>query len=117
MIADFNLLLEETAKTFKVTPEEILGPKRTRIVSLARHVVMTLWSDYHPFQDASDRCNRNCHSTAMWARQRVLNLADLNPMFSTMVARIAKRCQYGRTEPENDMEDEPIVEDKAYFSI
>ena len=39
-------------------------------------------------------------------------------MFSTMIARIAKRCQYGKHETENDTEDEPIVEDKAnYFSI
>ena len=111
MIADFNLLLEETAKMFRVEPSDILGPKRTKHASLARHVVMSIWADYHPYQDAANRCNRGCHSTAMWARERVLNAAGLDKSFAAMVSEISRRCQYA---PET-IQPECEQEEKAKF--
>jgi chromosomal replication initiation ATPase DnaA len=103
MIADFDLLVEETALTFKVDREDILGPTRTKTASLARHVVMAAWADYHSYQDAAERCNRLSHATAMWARERVLNMAGIDQSFAMMIAEIYRKCQYGseeRTEPE-----------------
>ena len=107
MIADFNLLLEETAKALQVDAADILGPKRTKHASLARHVVMAIWADYHPFQDAANRCNRGCHSTAMWARERVLNAAGLDKSFAFMVSEISRRCQYApeTIQPECEQEE------------
>ena len=114
MIANFNLLLQEAAKAFGVETEDILGPRRTQTVSLARHVVMALWADYHPYQEASERCNRGCHSTSMWARQRVLNMAALDVSFAAMVSGIAQRCQYATTETEPG---EPVEKIVKHFSV
>ena len=114
MIADFNLLLEETAKAFGVETEDILGPRRTQTVSLARHVVMALWADYHPYQEASQKCNRGCHSTSMWARQRVLNMAAMDDSFAAMVSAIAQKCQYAPTETETE---EPVEKIVKHFSV
>jgi chromosomal replication initiation ATPase DnaA len=101
MIVDFDLLVREAADVFGVTPEDILGPKRTKHVSMARHVVMACWSDYHPYQDTANRCNRTCHSTVIWARQRILNQAEMNVSFAKMLTNISSRCQYGaEQEPE-----------------
>ena len=106
VIADFDLLLAETSKVFRVSTADILGPKRTRAASLARHVVMAIWTDYHSFQDASNRCNRGCHSTSMWARQRVLNEAEMDASLAAMIAGISRRCQHG-AEPEEAPEETP----------
>ena len=94
MIANFNKLLQETARAFNLTEEGILGPTRHKTMALARQVVMALWSDHHAFQDATNRCNRTCHNTAMYARERVLNRAELDPNFARIVAGIAARCQH-----------------------
>lgn len=115
MIADFDLLVEETSLAFMVDPEDILGPRRTKLASLARHVVMALWADFHPYQDASSRCNRGCHSTAMWARQRVLNMAEIDEHFASIVKIIARRCQHNfSTEEKPEIEEEKEVK---YFSV
>lgn len=114
MISNFKLLLEETAKTFGVETEDILGPRRTQTVSIARHVVMALWADYHPYQEASERCNRGCHSTSMWARQRVLNMAALDDSFAAMVSGISNKCQYKPIEVEPG---EPVEKIVKNFSV
>jgi chromosomal replication initiation ATPase DnaA len=101
MIVDFDLLVRETADVFGVSAEDILGPKRTKHVSMARHVVMACWADHHPYQDTANRCNRTCHSTVIWARQRILNEAEMDVSFAKMLAAISNRCQYGaEQEPE-----------------
>ena len=101
MIVDFDLLVRETADVFGVSTEDILGPKRTKLASMARHVVMACWADHHPYQDAANRCNRTCHSTVIWARQRILNEAEMDVSFAKMLAAISNRCQYGaEQEPE-----------------
>ena len=111
MIVDFDLLLSETAKAFQIGAEDILGPRRTMTASMARHVVMALWADHHPYQDASNRCNRRCHSTSMWARQRVLNAAEIDPSFALLVAGISKRCQHGASElPEAETKEEERIQ-------
>jgi len=115
MIVNFDVLLNETAKEFGVGTEDILGPRRTQLASLARHVVMALWADFHPYQDASNRCNRGCHSTAMWARQRVLNMAEMDDSFAAVVKRISRMCQHDEaTEGEPEAETEKEVK---YFSV
>jgi len=115
VIADFDLLVEETSIAFMVPPEDILGPRRTQLASLARHVVMALWADFHPYQDASNRCNRGCHSTAMWARQRVLNMAEIDDSFASILRSISRRCQhdyFAMEEPETEE-----TKDVKYFSV
>ena len=99
MINNFEKLLHETAKAFDVTPEDILGPTRHKTMALARQVVMALWSDHHAYQDATNRCNRTCHNTAMYARERVLNRAGFDPAFASIVAGIAARCQHTAENP------------------
>jgi chromosomal replication initiation ATPase DnaA len=94
MITDFDLLLAETEAAFHVGREEILGPTRKKTPALARHVVMALWADDHAFQDAANRCNRGCHSTAMWARERVLNLSVLDESFGEIVSEIRWKSQH-----------------------
>lgn len=101
MIANFDKLLHETARAFDVAPEVILAKGRKKEIALARQVVMALWSDHHAFQDATNRVNRTCHSTAMHARERILNRAELDPNFARMVAGIAARCQHEEPEEKN----------------
>jgi chromosomal replication initiation ATPase DnaA len=100
MITDFQKLLAETARVFDVTPEVILAKGRKKEIALARQVVMALWSDHHSFQDAANRVNLTCHNTAMYARERILNRAELDPNFARIVAGIAARCQHTAEEPE-----------------
>ena len=106
MIADFDLLVDETALAFHVERDDILGPGRTKTQSLARHVVMAGWADYHSYQDAADKCNRLSHATAMWARERVLNMAGLDQSFAMMIAEIYRKCQYAS----GDMKEQEAVE-------
>jgi chromosomal replication initiation ATPase DnaA len=101
MITDFQKLLAETARVFDVTPEVILAKGRKKEIALARQVVMALWSDHHSFQDATNRVNRTCHNTAMYARERILNRAELDPNFARIVAGIAARCQHEEPEEKN----------------
>lgn len=101
MITDFQKLLAETAHVFDVTPEIILAKGRKKEIALARQVVMALWSDHHSFQDATNRVNRTCHNTAMYARERILNRAELDPNFARIVAGIAARCQHEEPEEKN----------------
>ena len=107
MITNFDRLLTETADVFGVAADDILGPKRTKRASLARHVVMACWADYHAYQDAADRCNRRCHSTVIWARQRILNMAEMDASFAAMVSGISRRCQNG-AENEHEKKDPQI---------
>lgn len=101
MITDFDKLVDETARAFNVPPDEILGASRKHDPAMARHVVMALWSDYHPFQDAANRCNRNCHNSAMYARERVLNRAGYDADFARVVAGISARCKQAEEKPAN----------------
>jgi chromosomal replication initiation ATPase DnaA len=109
MIANFDQLLHETAQAFDVAPADILGPTRHKTMALARQVVMALWSDHHSFQDATNRVNRTCHNTAMYARERIINRAEFDPNFASIVAGIAARCQHAEN-PSNStgLEPEPM---------
>ena len=108
MITDFQKLLAETARVFDVTPEVILAKGRKKEIALARQVVMALWSDHHSFRDATNRVNRTCHNTAMYARERILNRAELEPNFARIVAGIAARCQHTNPSNSTGLESEPL---------
>jgi chromosomal replication initiation ATPase DnaA len=108
MITDFDLLLAETARTFDVSTEEILGPSRHQTISLARHVVMALWSDHHSFPESAARCRRVCHNSAMYAREKVLNRAELDANFARLVAGISNRCQHSNPSNSTGIEPEPL---------
>ena len=110
MITDFQKLLAETARVFDVTPEVILAKGRKKEIALARQVVMALWSDHHSFQDATNRVNRTCHNTAMYARERIINRAELDPNFARLVAGIAARCQHTVENPSDStgLESQPL---------
>ena len=110
MITDFDKLLTETARVFDVTPEAILAKGRKKTIALARQVVMALWSDHHAYQDATNRVNRTCHNTAMYARERVLNRAEFDPAFGRIVAEISARCQHTAENPSNStgLESQPL---------
>jgi len=106
MIVDFDLLIRETANALGVSPSDILGASRKKNPSLARHVVMALWADDHPYQDAADRCGRNCHSTVIFAREKIFHASQLDESFSRLVREISRRCQYGAEELGKLPEDE-----------
>ncbi len=106
MILKFDLLVEETANALGVSVSDILGASRKKNPSLARHVVMALWADDHPYQDAANRCHRNCHSTVIFAREKIFHASQLDESFSRLVREISRRCQYGAEEPGELPEDE-----------
>ena len=113
MITNFKKLLNETALAFDVTPEAILAKGRKKEIALARQVVMALWSDHHTFQDATNRVNRYCHNTAMYARDRILNRAGVDSSFARIVAGIAARCQHSEENPSNSTGLEPQPLEKS----
>lgn len=108
MITDFKKLLYETALVFDVTPDAIIAKGRKAEIALARQVVMAIWSDHHSFQDAANRVNRTSHQTAMHARERIINRAELDPNFARIVAGIAARCQHPNPSDSTSLESEPL---------
>ena len=99
MISDFDRLVAETAAAFQVPESSITGESRLKRPSMARQVVITLWTDHHPYIDAVQRVNRNRHFTAMYARERTYNRIMLEPEFAATVASIADRCKDEPGEP------------------
>lgn len=117
MITNFDLLVTETALVFDIPADEILGHSRKKEVTLARHVVMTLWADDHSYKDTANRCERGCHSTVIHAREKILNKAGLDHSLAYMMSKISRRCQYGADEinEAEEEEEEPAPIENVKF--
>lgn len=70
-IDNSKALIESAAYVMGVNPEEILGPTKTFAITLARQIVMTLWSESHSLQSASEIGGRKHHTAAVYARKNI----------------------------------------------
>jgi len=71
LIDNAKALIQSAADIMGVTPEDILGPTKTFSITLARQIVMTLWSESHSLQSACEIGGRKHHTSAVYARKNI----------------------------------------------
>lgn len=73
LIDNAPALLSAAAEVMDTTPEAIAGKRKTFAVALARQIVMTLWAENHSLQSACEIVGRVHHTSAVYARQKILS--------------------------------------------
>ena len=71
LIDNAPALIRAAAYVMQIDPEDITSKRRTFAVSLARKIVMTLWSESHSLQDASRIINKANHTNTHYARRTI----------------------------------------------
>ena len=61
------------ADVMNITPEAITGKRKTFAEALARQIVMTLWAESHSLQSACEIVGRIHHTSAVYARAKILS--------------------------------------------
>lgn len=73
VVDDLQTLLDSTAEALGVDRATITSASRLATPSLARQIVMALWSEGHSLQESAEAVNRTSHSLANYARQRIFD--------------------------------------------
>lgn len=73
LIDNATALIQAAAEVLNITPEAIAGKRKTYAVALARQIVMTLWAESHTLQSACEIVGRTHHTSAVYARQKILS--------------------------------------------
>ena len=73
IIDDLDTLLDAASEALGVRREDILGDTRLQMPSLARQIVMALWSEGHSLQESAAAVGRTSHSLAVYARRRIFD--------------------------------------------
>ena len=71
IIDNLDALLDATSEALSVSVDAITGSSRQKMPSLARQIVMALWSEGHSLQEAADVVNRKSHTLVYYARLRM----------------------------------------------
>lgn len=71
LIDNAPALIRAAADVMGVTPEAVIGTRKTFAESLARQIVMTLWSESHSLQASAEIVNRHHHTSAFYARRKI----------------------------------------------
>jgi chromosomal replication initiation ATPase DnaA len=71
LIDDDKALIQATSEVMGVTPEAITGRRKRYAESLARQIVMALWSDSHSLQHSCEIVGRTHHTAAYYARRAI----------------------------------------------
>lgn len=71
LIDDAPALIRAAAHVMQINPDEIIGRRSTHAVSLARKIVMTLWSESHSLQDSCRIVGKANHTSAHYARRMI----------------------------------------------
>ena len=66
-------LIAAAADVMGISPESITGKRKTFAEALARQIVMTLWSESHSLQSACEVVGRIHHTSAVYARTKILS--------------------------------------------
>lgn len=73
VIDDLETLIDSAALAVGVSRESIMSNARHAGPSLARQIVMAIWSEDHSLQASAEVVNRTSHSLANYARQRIFD--------------------------------------------
>lgn len=71
LIDDEKALIQAVSEVMQVSPERILGRRKTYAEALARQIVMCLWSESHSLQHSCEIVNRTHHTAAYYARRAI----------------------------------------------
>jgi chromosomal replication initiation ATPase DnaA len=71
LIDNAPALIRAAADVMGVTPEDVIGKRKTLAESLARQFAMTLWAESHSLQASCEIVNRHHHTSAVYARQKI----------------------------------------------
>lgn len=71
LIDNAPALIRAAADVMGVTPEAVIGKRKTFAASLARQIVMTLWAESHSLQASCEIVNRHHHTAAIYARRKI----------------------------------------------
>ena len=73
LIDNAPALISAAAEVMNVTPEAIIGKRKTFAEALARQLVMTLWAESNSLQSACELVGRTHHTSAVYARSKTLS--------------------------------------------
>lgn len=95
---DIRLLLHAVADHFNLSVEELVGKKRDRMTSLARHVAIYLMRDGHncPLTEIGRALGGRNHATILHGYQRIATELSVNPNLSTQIAEIKQKISLQR---------------------
>jgi len=73
LIDNAPALLRAAADVMGISTEAITGKRKTFAEALGRQIVMTLWSESHSLQSACEVVGRIHHTSAVYARTKILS--------------------------------------------
>lgn len=85
--AIFSAVYNETG----VTPEQIMGRRRTARIAGARHIVIAVLHIRFPewsLQDLADAVRRTDHGSSLHALRRIRKLVETNPAYKERMRRV-----------------------------
>ena len=90
---DGRSIIHAVSDVFDVSVEDIIGPKRDKKTSLARHAAMYLMRKVteRPFTDIGKQLGNRHHATVMHGYTKILNEAAVNPRLERQLARVMEQ--------------------------
>jgi hypothetical protein len=73
LIDNAPALLRAAADVMVIPVDAITGKRKTFAEALARQIVMTLWAESHSLQSACEIVGRIHHTSAVYARTKILS--------------------------------------------
>jgi chromosomal replication initiation ATPase DnaA len=71
LIDNAPALIQAVSEVMQVTPDDIMGRKKQAAESLARQIVMALWSEAHSLQASCEIVGRRHHTATFYARRNI----------------------------------------------
>ena len=90
---DIKLLLRTVADHFDLSAEELIGKKRDRMTSLARHVAIYLMREGHncPLTEIGKTLGGRNHATILHGYEKIASELNVNPNLSNHIAEIREQ--------------------------
>jgi len=88
----FRAVYEETG----ISPEQIMGKRRTARISDARHMVIAVLHIQFPewsLQDLADAVKRTDHCSALHALRRIRKLVSTRPEYQRRMQRVVEKAR------------------------
>lgn len=96
---DIKLLLQTVADHFSLSAEDLVGKKRDRATSLARHVAIYLMRESHnyPLTEIGRALGGRNHATVLHGYERIASQLSINPHLSSQIAEIRQKINSHRS--------------------
>jgi chromosomal replication initiator protein len=95
---DIRLLLQAVADQFGLTAEDLVGKKRDRMTSLARHVAIYLMREGHncPLTEIGRSLGGRNHATILHGYEKIASQLSVNPSLAGQIAEIRQKLNSQR---------------------